>query len=393
MTARLSNNGYLMIAKQPNDTTPAAPSIAVPLYEESFNTNGNFQDISASAGSKFATHSTIPGVRSHTGELTAMFEPNTAAHLFNALLTKGASSGTDPATHPFTLGDDSASYTFDISMGNIVKRMIGVKVSKISIAWEDNEGRASLTVSALASFDSREIGSVTGAGPYTVTLKDPNGVYDGRPTKGLVVGDLIRFRKADGTTVDATVATIPDGTTFTTSTSPAGVAAGDAVHLRPATPNLNNQQPFLWSKTRFHFGATATAALSAAHTPVEKGSSWEVMHDFADADGAARSGSFDRASLDRTTGNISLSISKLTDTPEDLTAFKNMNKSACVVRHYAGATNQYELRLTYNALVTDTPLGNVKTGELVLSKLSYHSNLNQTDGQAFDVKVLNGITV
>lgn len=397
MTARLSNNGYLMLSKEATPGVPVAPTVGCPLYDESLSTSGNFQDISPAYGSKFATHSTLPGTRSHTGELTLMFEPNIAAHIFNGLLTKGTTTGTDPATHPFTLGADSASYSADISLGNIVKRFWGMKFSKVGINFEDNEGQAKVTASALGSFEGREIEALsgTGTGPYTITLKDPNRIFDGNPTKGLLVGDALAFYDVSaGTYILGNLSSVVNGTQFTCTTATAltGYGDGDAVHLSPVTPNFDNLQPFLWSKTRFHFAANAAAALSAAHLPVEPGSGWEVTHGFAEENGAPRSGSFDPASLDRVTGNISLNVKKLTDTPEDLIAFKNMDTSACVVRHFAGPSNEYELRLTYNAIVTDTPLGSVKSGDLVFSDLTYHPNMNQSDGQAFDVKVINAIT-
>lgn len=395
-TARLSNLGYLMLSKETTPGTPVLPAIAVPLYDESMGTDANIIDINPADGTKFATYASLPGVRSHKGDVTVLFEANTAAHFFNSLLTQGTSTNSGGVfTYPFTLGSDSASYTWDVSLGNIVKRFYGVKASKINPSLNKNEWQAKVSVSALGSFDGRTVASITGTGPYVVTLDDTNAYFDGNPTKGLVVGDLIRFYDT------ATSAYVCDGTitvltatqvTFTVNSGvTTAIGAGDIIQLRPQTPTYNNLQPFLWSKTRFCFGATASAALSATHTPVDNGSTWDIMHNFSEADGAQRSGSFDPASLDRTTGDIDLTIKKLTDTPEDLAAYKALTKSACVVRMYAGSTNQYECRITYNQLVMDTPLGNIKSGSLVMSTEKYHTNMNFTDGQAFDVKVLNAL--
>jgi hypothetical protein len=388
------------MAKQTDPNTPVAPTIALPLYDETVSTDGHFQNINPAAGSKFITYATLPGQRSHNGEITTLFEPNTAAHLINVLLLKGSTTGTDPATHPYTLGLDSASYTYDVSLGNIVKRIWGVKASKFGINWQDNEAQAKLSISGLGSFDGREILSISGSGPYTIVLKDPNGIYDGAPTKGLIVGDAIRFYDL-GTSAyvcDATVATITDGITFTftlVSGSTTLITAGDAVHLRPVTPTYNNLQSFLWSKTRFYFAATAAAALAlplTSHTPLEIGTEWEVSHGFVEDEGSKRSGSHDPASLDRLFGDATFKIKKLTDSPEDLLLFKNLNKTACVVRMFSGLTNQYEFRLTLNALITDKPLGSIKAGELIFSELDMKTNVSQADAQAFDIKVLNAIT-
>lgn len=391
-TARLSDFGYLLLNKETTPGTPVAPTISVPLYDESMNTNANIQDLDPIDGTKFATYQSIPGVRSHKGDMTVLFEANTAAHFANAFMTQGTSTNAGGVyTYPFTLGLDSASYTYELSLGNMVKRFFGAKISKFAPNLNKNEWQAKVSVSALGSFDAREISTVTGSGPYTITLADPNGVFDGSPTRGLIVGDLIRFNHA-GTTIDATVATVVNGTQFTTATNPTSVTAGDSVQLRPQAVTFNNVQPFLWSKTRFQFGATATAALSATHTPVESGSTFDIEHKFAEDDGAQRSGSFDPASLDRTRGDVSLTVKKLCDTPEDVIAFKNMNKTACVIRMYAGSTNQYESRLTYNALVMDNPIGNLKAGDLVYATEKYHPNYSLTDGQAFDWKILNALT-
>lgn len=392
-TARLSDLGYLLLGKETTPGVYVQPTIAVPLYDETVNTDFAIQDLSPIDGVKFATNSSVPGVRVHKGDITTMFEPNTSAHLFNMLLTQGSSTNASGVyTYPYTLTGDSASYTVEISMGNIVKRLTGVKADKITPTLNKNEWQLKTSIVGLGSFDARDIASVSGSGPYTVVLSDPNAVFDGNPTKGLVVGDLIRFYKpSTGATIDATVATITNGTTFTTTTNPT-VTAGDIVQLRPQTPSFANLTPFLWSKTRFYFGATASAAFSASHTPVEQSSTWDVMHNFADKDGAARSGSFDPASLDRTSGDIDLTIKKLTDTPEDLSAYKGLTKSACVVRMFSGSTNQYECRITFNQLIMESPLGNIKSGNLVYSTEKYHTNYNFTDGQAFDVKVLNALT-
>lgn len=397
-TARLSNIGYMMLSKETAPGVAVAPAIAIPLYDESLNTDGGFQDLEPAFGTKFATYQTLPGTRSHKGSVTCLFEANTAAHLFNGLLTIGSSSNAGGVyTYPYTLGSTTGSYTIDISMGgNIVKRFIGAQFSEISPSWNKNEAQAKVSISALGSLEAREITSMSGSGPFVITLNDPNGVFDGNPTRGFVTGDLIRFYKVSSATsvADCAITAITNTTiTCTLSTgSMTGIGSGDAVHLRPATPSFNNVQPFMWDKTRFCFGATATAALAASHTPVESGSTWTIKHNFADDNGADRSGSFDPASLDRTIGDIDLTIKKLFDTPEDVVAFKNMNKSACVVRMFAGPTNQYELRITYNALIMDTPVGNLKSGDLIYATEKYHTNMNFTDSQAFDVKVLNALT-
>ena len=394
-TERLSNIGYFGLIKEVTPGTPLVPTDFIPLYDENISTMGNFVDITPAYGSRFATYQTLPGQRSYKGDITCMAEANTAARLFDALLTKGTSTNAAGVyTYPYTLTNSTApaTLTCDISLGNIVKRYWGVGISKIGESWNKNEMQFKISLAALGSFEGREIASVSGAGPYTVTLADPNGIFDGNPTKGVVVGDLIRFfSSVNGATVDAVVATVVNGTQITTTTAITNVA-GDAVHLRPATPSFNNVQPFLWAKTKVYFGATAAAAFAATQTPVEQGSSWNITHSFKSDDGEDRSGSFSPASLARTTADIDTNIKKICDTPEDLLLFNNLNKNAIVWRHFAGPTNQYELRITLNHVKMDNPLGNLKVGELVYADHKYHENYDVTDGQAFDVKVLNALT-
>lgn len=397
-TERLSNIGYFGLVKETTPGTALTPTDFIPIYSETLNVMGNLQDLDPAFGSKFKTYLTIAGQRAHKGDVTVLFEPNTASKIVDMLLNKTGSSGSNPTTHSFALNTTTpSSYTIDISLGNIVKRIWGVQASQIQMSPNANEIQAKISVSGLGTFDAREITSITGSGPYTIVLADPNGVYDGNPTKGLVVGDLVRFYDFGTTSsvADCTVTSITNGTTVVVTVvtgAMTAVGAGDAMHLRPATPSFSGLQPFLWSKTRFCFGATAAAALSANHTPVENGSTWTITHSFKTDTGEMRSGSHDPASLARTTGDIDLTIKKFTDTPDDTIAFKNLNKSACVVRHYAGPSNQYEFRITYNALVTDEPMGVLKNDDLVYNTLKYHTNYNQTDGQAFDVKVLNNLS-
>lgn len=394
-TERLSNLGYCGMIKEVTPGTPLTPTDYVPLYEESISTDGQFQDLDPAYGGKFNVLTTIPGTRQFKGDLTILAEPNTASRIFDATLNKVSSTGSAPTTHVYALNTTNpATYTYDLSLGNIVKRYWGLGISKVGTDWSKNELRLKLSASALGSFEGRSLASTpTGAGPYTVVFDDPNGIFDQNPTKGLVAGDLIRFYKVStGATIDAAVLAVTNGTTITTSTNVTTMAAGDAVYLRPATPAFNNLQSFMWDKTRVGFGLTASAALSATHTPIEPGSSWEIMHSFNDEGGEDRSGAFGPAALVRTTGDLNVTIKKICDTPEDELAYNSLSKQAVVWRHFAGPTNQYELRVTINHTKMDNPIGNLKSGSLVYVDQKLRPNYDTTDSQAFDVKVLNTLT-
>jgi len=387
---RVGNIGYLGLAPQTDATTPVAATDFIPLYEETITTNRNLQDQDPVAGNKYDVFDTIYGQRSHQGDVTVLAEPNTAVKLFDMLLTRGGVTGSDPYTWPLTLTDSGEKYyTLDISTGNIVKRFFGVQASKITPAWQNNEMQLKVSVSALGSFAGREIASISGSGPYTIVFKTD---YDNSPTKGLVADDLIRLFLADGSTIDCTVDSVVDGTSITTTTDVTAAASGDFLYLRPATVAFDLLPTFKWSDTEFRFGSTASAALSASQLQVETGSIWELDHNFNNAAGEHRSGSQDPASLARTTGMASLTVKKFFDTPEDVEAYNNLSKQACVIRHFAYSGGKtYELRITLNSLVTDDPLPQLKSKQLNMSNIKYHVPYNSGDGQGFDVKVLNAL--
>lgn len=154
--------------------------------------------------------------------------------------------------------------------------------------------RWKVKVSALKSFLGAEIASMTTA---TVTLKTP--AHYPSPTDGLVTGDLVAIvAGANGARQTLTIQSLR-ATTATFTTTPTGVTSGDMLILRPATPSLNVQSPFLWSRTEFRFADTAANALTATHTPLEDGSEFVIQHPFEEDKGAQPSGSFDPSRLVR----------------------------------------------------------------------------------------------
>jgi hypothetical protein len=388
---RLANLGYLALVKEVTIGTPLVPTDFVPYYKESISTMWNLVDDNPIAGVKFARLQVLPGTRDHKGDFEVMAEPNTAARFFDMLLTQGTGSGAGPYTYPFTLSaaTNPKSYTVDISSGNQVFRFWGVQASKISPSWDKSEMHLNVSVSALGSFMGRGIATVA---TTTLTLDT---LYDPAPNKGLVVGDLVRiYKSSTGATLDTTIATVNvDGITVTLGASAAAFAAGDTISLRPQTPTYNNLTPFLWPKTQFCFGATAAAALSATQVRLETGSNWEVHHKFESDTGADRSGSFDPAALIRTQGDAVFKIKKFFDTTEDVQQFLAINKSACVIRHFSGANNQYELRVTLNDLRVKQgvdPKGD--TGKILYSEIEFSPVQSASDGQALDVKLINNLS-
>jgi hypothetical protein len=391
-TERIANIGYMGLQKETVPGQAQSPTDFIPLYDQSLNTNMNFTDQNPIYGNKYKTFGTLKGNRDHKGDFTVLAEPNTTAKLFDMLLTRTSTTGSAGLfTHIFQLtSGDSNSYTLDFSTGNIVMRIFGFKASKIAPNWNKSELQWKVSGSALGSFFGRTLASApSGTGTFTVTLDTD---YDQNPTNGLVIGDLIRFYKAAGTTIDATVLAVTNGTTFTTSTDVSSMLAGDMVYLRPATAAFTLLPSLIWPKTEFHFGATAATALTNPQLRIETGSTYEIDHTFESDSGSARSGGYDPASLVRSVGDSTLNVKKFFDTPDDIQNWNKLTKTAVVVRHYSGTTNQYEVRATFNHVKTDgviTP--SLKSGAVSYSDIKYHNDYDLTDGQAYSLLVTNAL--
>lgn len=390
---RVGNPGYLGLAPEATKGTPVTPTDYVPCYEETLMTDPGLQDQAPIFGSKFEVYKVLPGMKSHTGDVTVMDEANTATKFVDMLLTRGSKTGSGPYTWPFTLSSttDPKSYTVDISYVDIVVRYWGVEASKMVPSLNNNEWQNKVSVTGLGSFAGREITTTpTGSGTYTITLANGN---DTNTTKGLVTGDLIRVFKADGTTIDCTVASVASATTITTTTDVTGAAAGDMLFLRPATVSLNNLPVFLASNTEWRFGDTAADALTATMLPVELSSTWEVDHNMHNAKGESRFGSRDPASIIRTTGNYAVTVNKIFAGDEDIKAMNSLAKKALVIRMFAyDGANTYEKRLTFNNLTTDNPLPQFKPKEVNYSTIKYHGANDEDDGQGMSVTMINDLS-
>lgn len=389
MTSRLANIGYMAMGRESTKGTGVTPSIYLPLYDESLVTMINLDEDNPIVGNKFLRYQNILGQRDHQGEFTVLAEPNTALYLADMLMTYGTPSGAGPYTHPLTISNttDPKSYTIDVAAGQLVKRFIGAELSDLGISFDQNKMLFKGTVSGLKSFIVREVASVSGSGPYTITLKTN---YDPSPTTGLVASDLMTLLKSDGSTINFTVASVASSTTITTSTDVSSLSDGDLIYLRPGTPSLTLREPFMWAKTEVKYGADASTALSATHTPVDS-LEWTIKHMFEAPEGAKRSGSFDPAALNRTQADVELTIKEIFDTPEAMNRHLTNQKRSVVIRHFSEGSD-YELRLTINNFkLKENPI-NIKSGEIIYQEKTLVPQYDTSDGQGFDLKVINNIS-
>lgn len=386
----LFNKGYLAGSVEATPGVAVTPTDFFQPYDVNLHTKRNFGKLAPAAGNLFGTQTVVPGLRDHTGDATLVFEPNTAEKLFNMILAVAAKTGTDPYTSVATLGTPK-TYTLDVYDGSAtVQRYYGCQVEKLTVELNENEWRIKPTISALGSFQGREISSVTGTSPYVINLKTD---YDPAPATGTVVGDTMQVVQANGTIINFTVSAVTS-TTISTTTNVSAAASGDMVALSPQAISFNMLPPILWSNTVIGFGPNAATALTNAtvanQTRVESGSNWEISFPFKDAKGEHRSGGQDPATLLRKPADVSLTIKKYWRGVTDVETYNNMAKSACVIRHYVySISNTYEVRVTFNNLTTDDPTPQYKAGEINYSEIKYIAKQDTTDGQAFNVTIIN----
>lgn len=394
MAERNASGGYVSIGKETTKGVAVTPSLITPYYSQNLATDISLMSDEPVYGNKFKRFQNLPGTRAHTGTMQVMAEPQTVASWFDMLMTLGSTTGSGPYTHPFTVSGttDPKSYTVDISFVSYAVRFIGVEASQIGIGWDDEKMVLDVEMSALKSFYPREITSVTGSGPYTITLKS-SGQYT-TPTEGLVVGDLIQLYDVSAAAYISCVVDSLTSTTIVVSEDVSAGASGDIVSLRPASVSLSLLTPFLWPKTRYFFAADASTAQTNSatvsnQTRLEPGTELTLMHEFNEAEGEKRSGDFDPAALARLQFDVSANIKVFLDTPQRHKDWLELTKQALVMRAYSGSANEYELRVTLNNLKSSTDTNPTDSSSVIYHEVDLVPQYDTSDGQAVDVKVIN----
>jgi hypothetical protein len=386
---RLGNLGYCAVGKESTPGTPVTPGNFLQIYKSTLNTDLKLDEDNPIAGVRSMPYNQFMGMREHTGQITALAEPNTLEYLLDMIMAAGnITGGGDPYTHPFTEGL-SNSYTMDILKGQIVERYWGVEAESLESSFNKNKMQVAMDISARGSFTVRKIATIS-----TVTLTLDTS-YDPAPNKGLVVGDLVRVMKADGsTTLDTVIATSgvnADGITIVLGASAAAYSAGDFIFLRAQTPSFSILPPFLWARTQFQFGSSASAALSATQLQLETGSKWKISHKFEKKQGSDRSGSFDPSSLVRLQTEAELTLKAFYDQPTRLEQYLEVaSTNALVIRHFSGSN--HELRLTFNQLRYKLDKRDIESAKIIYEELTGRPNYSTSDGQMMDVKVINALS-
>lgn len=385
----VGSRGYVGFAIQTDKDTAIVPTRYVPYFKDNFVTEMNKRQQGSVKGNRNMVQDILPGLRSHKGTMEILGEPNTAGHLFNMFMTKGNTSGSGPYTHPFTVGDTEKYYTMDIKKGAYVHRYTGVKANAISPAYTDNEAHFNVSFTALKHFEVATLsGTPTGTGPYTVALSTD---YDPSPTNCLVAGDIMVIDDGS-TTTNFTVASVASSTTITTATDLTAYTTGAKIRLRAATPSFTLLTPFMWARTQYKFGADATAALAATHTPGDEGTEWSLTHTNESDDGAHQTGSYDPSDIRRTNFGAQCTFVRVYESDTERMNFLENEKQAVVISMYAGNTSSYELRITLNNIKAITEP--VETAFETVTKITstFVAQYDSTDGQAVDVKVINNLS-
>ena len=386
MAERNAAAGYLSIGQQTAPGTPVTPTILTPYYKQSLETNLNLIQDKPVYGSKFEIFQQLQSSRSHKGSLTVMAEPFTAMYWADMALTLLSTTGSAPSvvrTYGLSNTVDPKFYTVDINLVSQVVRFFGVAASKLAMPFVNEEMQFDLSVSALGSFYGREIASIAS---QVVTLST---TYDPAPTTGLVVGDLITIKSIDGVTnLNTLTISAVTPTTVTVVGTITSATAGMMLVLRPNTAlTLSTQTPFLWPLTQYKYGATLSAAQSAAQTRLEVGTTLEIDHKFESDDGSKRSGGFDPASLIRTTGLYMFKTKQYFDNPDQLKVFNNMAKNACQIISTSGATASLAVNLNHFKVNKDALP--TTFGQTIYQELEYGPQYDQTDGVGFTLVVTN----
>lgn len=127
------NFGYAGVGKEATYGTGVAPTAFFRIQEPAVvQAQQNFAEILSV--SDFGPSSVVATTRSASGEMSAVATPGAIGHLFAALLGAPSTSGTGPYVHTFTPGATVPSYTVEVQDGTGAKRLLGGKVSELSLS-------------------------------------------------------------------------------------------------------------------------------------------------------------------------------------------------------------------------------------------------------------------
>lgn len=255
----VGNLGYLGMTPEATIGTAVTPDDWTLLYDETLTTNYQLQDETPIYGQPFATYQTLPGQRTHKGDITIAAEPNTATYLFDAMLTRGTVTSTYTftvtsanATQGATYTNNGVTYTVvsTISSGTtLVCTGSGAPSTSGTLTKATGTGDATITFSAATDGVNVWPFTLTSAITNSYTIDISTGFYVKR-FYGCMINKItpsfdkneMRLKAAVsalGSFIGAPLASTPTGSnpytvTFSTtytSTPTAGLVVGDLIRF------------------------------------------------------------------------------------------------------------------------------------------------------------------
>lgn len=188
-TERLANIGYIGLKVEATPGVAVVPTDFIPLYSEDMSTMLNLVEDVPIAGMAWGRYQNLQGQRGHKGKFTCMAEPNTAAKLFNMLMTAGtiltgytitctSANATIGATYTnngqtFTVVGTIAASTTLLVVGT------GAPAASGTLTKATGTGDATITFSAFSANNINMWPFTTGVGAasYTVDISTGNQVF------------------------------------------------------------------------------------------------------------------------------------------------------------------------------------------------------------------------
>jgi hypothetical protein len=325
-----SDQGYLAIGVQADIDTPVIPDVFIPLLEEDISSDPNNERVDQIVSKNWKSNLILQGNRTNGGTIKINADPENLGHLLNMTIKKGTTTGdTNGYTHPFTV-DEGDYYTVEILKGNYVHRLVGCRVKKLSLSFDNGKMQAEAELIAKSKFNYGTLKTaLTGVGMTEVVFDEE---FDPEPCKGLVAGDVIQVWSS-GVATDVTVATVSaDYKSITCASTTVTASAGALITLKEQTPVYSTlQRPFRFGQMLVGIGANEVAATAAAGsyataTPVD-----ELTFEFDNATEEHHSSGDNDPLLLNGVPDANVKIKKLFETADDIQQWNDIAKKAITI--------------------------------------------------------------
>lgn len=387
-----SDEGYLAIGVQTDISTAVTPDVFIPLIEEDITSDPNNERVDQIVGKDWKSNLILQGNRTSGGKIKINADPENLGHLLNMTMKKGSTTGdADGYTHPFTV-DEGDYYTIEILKGNYVHRLVGCRITKLGLSFEDGKMVAEADIIAKAKFNYGTLKTaLTGEGMTSVVFDED---FDPEPCNGLVAGDVIQVW-VSGSATDVTVATVEtDKKSITCDATEVTATAGDLITLKAQTPSYSTlQRPFRFGQMLIGIGANETAATSAAGsysnaTPVD-----ELSFEFDNAtEEHHASGDNDPLLLDGVP-DASLKLKKLFETAEDVQQWNDRAKKAITViitGDEVGSGGTYSsLTLKLYNVKPSKSSNQISVGDYVYDETDFFVEYDDSEEKAVEATLIN----